>query len=419
MLNLKNNKFRKIGILGITLIFGSICFINTPAVSNASAQSVLGIAKGGTNANTVIGAQQNLGITNTVDAKSTNNQFPSSKAVYDYINFGSIDKITIGGGEGSVAQCLVSTNCLEKKNWKQGVIDTTQNWWTIQYQKENSKYFMTGPTGGLVTGCSNSLDCSDAANWSTPKSVPGIYGAYMPTVSYGNSKFIAVGSQTITGCDANLDCSDANNWAPQTKLSGIDDQMIGSAYGDGYFIVDGRKSKVTGCLASTDCSINSNWSTAEDIPGASTTEYRGIAFGEGKFVATGYRSFAQCLSANDCRLGSSWKTAYMDAYFGGWKIAYSGGQFVGVGGYSTTGYIWRCQASTDCSETSNWTNITVADNFFRYITVGGGNFIAGGQDGKIYQCSQNLNCGQAASWKTIDQSLGIDIYSITYGSNLN
>jgi uncharacterized protein (TIGR02145 family) len=79
-------KLKKLNILVTIFLFGIISFFAIQFPTNASvSQSVLNIAKGGTNANSAETAQINLGLTNSINCSSTDNEFPSSKAVYDYI----------------------------------------------------------------------------------------------------------------------------------------------------------------------------------------------------------------------------------------------------------------------------------------------------------------------------------------------
>ncbi|MDR3151845.1 MAG: hypothetical protein LBT85_00005 [Bifidobacteriaceae bacterium] len=411
---------KKVGVLGIACLFGITLFLNGSISANASAsQTVLGIAKGGTNANTVQNAQKNLGITYSLFSDKNDQVFPSAKAVHDFLDFRLTNKLTVGGETGNVAQCLLTTDCLKASNWKQGKINTEQNWWTTHYQNESSNFFMTGPVGAIVTGCSATQNCGDASNWGPLKSVPGSAG-YIPTITYGEGKFIGVSGARISQCLATTDCSDANSWSSQKNLAGITDQMIGSTYGEGYFIIVGRLNKVTGCLAALDCGDPANWSSPGNIPSSSSAEFRGVAYGEGKFVAAGGRILAQCIQTNDCRLGQSWQSIFPVENIGFWEVSYANGQFIVVGhDYGVVnGVIYRCLATADCSNINNWATITIPNDNFRYVIVAKDKFVAGGRAGKIHTCYITLNCGLEESWQHMDESLGFDIYSLAYGGGI-
>jgi uncharacterized protein (TIGR02145 family) len=90
-------KLKKLGILGIITLFGISTFISNYSISSyaASSSSILPIAKGGTNANNAESAQINLGRVDTISSNSTDNEFPSSKAVYDYIKYALIGNLSL------------------------------------------------------------------------------------------------------------------------------------------------------------------------------------------------------------------------------------------------------------------------------------------------------------------------------------
>ncbi|MDR3152409.1 MAG: glycoside hydrolase [Bifidobacteriaceae bacterium] len=224
----KNNNSKKIGVLGIILIFGSICFVNTPAISNASAsQSVLNIAKGGTNANSAESAQINLGRTDSISSNSTDNQFPSSKAVYDYIN--------------------------------------------LQFPE-----FAALDTSG------NYIYSHDGLTWSEPKQIANGPSRWL-TATYGGGQFIAAGS---TGKITTS--KDGITWTEAVTVPGAESISLESiAFGNNYFLVSGN-GIIARCLITTDCSISGNWSV---VFSGRTYGPRYIAFGNGRFWASWEANF--------------------------------------------------------------------------------------------------------------------------------
>ncbi|MDR3116615.1 MAG: hypothetical protein LBT91_02100, partial [Bifidobacteriaceae bacterium] len=98
---LKKINIKGLGTSGIIFLLIVVSFLNGLISANASvSQTILGIAKGGTNANSVEGAQINLGRTNFISLNSTDNQLPSAKAVYSYIQhiYGNISTDNINFG---------------------------------------------------------------------------------------------------------------------------------------------------------------------------------------------------------------------------------------------------------------------------------------------------------------------------------
>jgi hypothetical protein len=80
------NRINKIGATLTILTFGLICGIGGYELrsSTDSATSPLPIAKGGTSAKSAADARTNLGMTTSVSESSTDNEFPSSRAVFSY-----------------------------------------------------------------------------------------------------------------------------------------------------------------------------------------------------------------------------------------------------------------------------------------------------------------------------------------------
>jgi hypothetical protein len=80
------NRINKIGAALTILTFGVICTIGGYELrsSTDSATSPLPISKGGTSAKSAADARTNLGMTTSVSESSTDNEFPSSRAVFNY-----------------------------------------------------------------------------------------------------------------------------------------------------------------------------------------------------------------------------------------------------------------------------------------------------------------------------------------------
>jgi uncharacterized protein (TIGR02145 family) len=79
-------KLKKLGILSTICLFNIALFLNGLISASASVpQTVLGISRGGTNANNVESAQKNLGRVEAIDCNSTDNQLPSAKAIYNFV----------------------------------------------------------------------------------------------------------------------------------------------------------------------------------------------------------------------------------------------------------------------------------------------------------------------------------------------
>jgi hypothetical protein len=193
VLKLKKFNIRKLSVLGIIFLFAITLFLNGSISANAgSSQNVLGISRGGTNANTVVGAQKNLGISEVVDANSLDSQFPTSKAVYDYINFIISEK--------PVALTTTGEIIGQKDNGDWAIIskvtnDTSYGWVSLAFG--NGLYL-------AVANKSNKAWISSSKNgisWSEPKEMPGFadstygYNMAIDSALFANEKFIFAGAR--------------------------------------------------------------------------------------------------------------------------------------------------------------------------------------------------------------------------------
>ncbi|MDR3151983.1 MAG: hypothetical protein LBT85_00725 [Bifidobacteriaceae bacterium] len=356
MLNLKNNKFKKIGILGTLFLFCITSFLNNSFFANASAQSVLNIGKGGTNANSLESAKYNLGQTNTISSSSTDNQFPSSKAVYDYINNALNKKILIvGGAAGQNGKMAISD---EQNTWDSSFepFPTTDIWHSAAHGKnkfvainvENKIiYSTTGEEGTWLEASSDSIPS------------PGWRG-----LTYGDEKFVAVG---VSGKIAYS--NDGITWTYAGQFGNVFEKV---AYGGGKFIAVGQKN----IYYSSD---GITWTKATYQEPTGTGLY-GIAYGNGKFVAVGQTGETAYSTDGITWVLSVSGTIYMRA------VVWGKDKFVAVGSagnikISYDGITWEEPFS-------------VGSNQFNNIIWTGTQFIAIGLSGSI----THSNTGLADSW---------------------
>jgi hypothetical protein len=221
LFNLKSINFRKTGVLSAIFLFGMTLFLNNSFPASASAQSVLSIAKGGTNANSAQSAQINLGRTDTISSSSTDNQFPSSKAVYDYINLQFPEFIALG---------------------------------------TNGDYIYSHD--GLV--------------WSKPKKISNAESINWQNSIYGGGQFIAVGDSGKVSTS-----KDGTKWTNAVSVPSAESTNFRSiTFGNNYFLATTQSGIIVKCLITNDCSVNSNWSTTFS---GYTYGAQSIAFGNGRF----------------------------------------------------------------------------------------------------------------------------------------
>ncbi|MDR3116690.1 MAG: hypothetical protein LBT91_02500 [Bifidobacteriaceae bacterium] len=405
---------KKLGIWCTICLFSVGLFLNGLISANALAsQTVLGTAKGGTNANTVVGAQQNLGISDKLSILSTNNTFPNSKTVYDTIENMSKGRFIIVGQNNLFSQCLESFDCADAQNWDTASTLTDQTQICSTYYNTTclrdlvyaGGRFITIGSGGIVAQCFDSLDCGAVSSWKSAI-VGNNTSIVWDGITFGQNLFVVVGnSGLMSSCSVELDCSDTNSWSTPLKIGGTTANYNDITFGNNQFVaVDSNGAisicknscqsagswsaassvpnkasinaithsndrfvaittniSVTGCLYVNDCSVGANWAPLAKISGACGDNLHTVVYGSGKFIAGGAcLNISQCLETDDCTLGKNWSTMINVPAKGGYwlRSIYVKETFIFTG---FGGAITSCLATSDCSQASSWKKSTYVD----------------------------------------------------------
>lgn len=218
----------------------------------------------------------------------------------------------------------------------------TNNWYIVRYC--NGKYIAAG-VGGYITSS------SDGINWTTPKS----YGFdYCHDVTYGNGKYIVVGSASNSSFCQFSTSNDGINWTTakpfNTKNTGIAHCI---AYGNNKFVAICG----TEYISSSD---GVNWKYGGSI----NTIYK-MAYINGKYVAGGGNGYIY-VSNN----GDTWNTykittsGYLNYAYG---VAYGNGNYVvlfegGEIAVSSDGANWS--KIDKIGSSNNWTDLSFNNNTF-------------------------------------------------------
>ncbi|MDR3116786.1 MAG: hypothetical protein LBT91_03000 [Bifidobacteriaceae bacterium] len=346
-------KFRKLGILSIICLFSAALFLNGLISANASiSQSVLGIVKGGTNANTVEEAQTNLGKINDIVENNSDTKFPSSKAVYDFVDFALNEKFIALGGTGASSYLAYSKDGIvwsQIANQNDFICANVSD--TCGLEFGDNKYVIIGPSGTKISKAgmfwSGLFPMEDSLNFATMK--------------YGENKFVAITTAGIPYIS-----SDGQTWS-QGNTTGVGAAQ-GLVFGDGKFVVVGSNSRINW---SND---GYNWQTPITIGSGST--WREIAYANGKFVVVGLNSYIS--TSTDC---ITWTQPIQPADFTQGNlisITYGNGKFVAVGGggpstsgllyYSEDGEIWNPSPNNKNYVQTNWNEVVYDGE--KYVVVG-------------------------------------------------
>ena len=314
-----------------------------------------------------------------------------------------IEAVTYGNGYYlaiSSSTILTSSN---GTNWTTGNSGTTNCLYGVGCG--NGLFVAAGDYGTIITS-------ADGALWNTRSS--GILN-YINGVIYDGSRFIAVGNGAV------LTSADGTAWDSQSGvgeycLNGVvcgenaDHQKLYVAVGDnGYPSSQGlilTSADGTSWSSQALSTTNSNFA---GVLSDSNTTLRGVACGNGVYVAVGYNgdgtgNHGAILTSTDD--GNTWTSRTDNSWNYLYSVAYGNGLFVAVGynGIILTsgdGATWTVQAASGSSYSDTLNGIS-------YIN---GLFVAVGYGGKIWTSSDGV------SWNK-DYYASSNFTGVTYGNGI-
>jgi surface protein len=299
------------------------------------------------------------------------------------------------------------------------------------------------------TGTGNNLVMTspDGIDWTLRSASAAISWS---SVTYGNGLFVAV-SNSGTGNNRVMTSPDGQTWT--TRAGSSANQWNNISYCDGLFFACAGDQLTTTIMTSPN---GINWTDRT----LTSKPWRGVAFGNGKFVALA--SYCRPGPMGDTcgnyelimtsTNGTTWTNVEYPVGDGWYSAAYGNGKFVAIsfnGGlnrvmYSSDGLTW---AHTTVPVANNWSSVTygnglfvavassgtgnrvmtspdgitwtsrtsAADNSWQSVTFGNGVFVAVAQDGTGNRVMTSTN---GTTW-TIRTSAADNLWrSVTYGNNM-
>ena len=245
-------------------------------------------------------------------------------------------------------------------------------WQGITYG--NNKFVAVGSSGYITTS-------TDGTTWDTPFQVGS---STWIGVTYGNNKFVAVGSSGYISTS-----TDGTTW--DTPFQVGSSAWRGITYANNKFVVVGDSGYVS---TSTD---GSTWTTPVQIN--ASVDWYAITYGNNKFVAVGHGG--RMSTSTD---GTTWGSLFVVGNSTWYGITYGNNKFVAVGG---SGYI---STSTDGSTwdtpflvgTNSWYGITYANN--KFVIANNAGYISTSTNGSTW--ATPFQVVSSGGW-----------YEITYANN--
>jgi hypothetical protein len=268
-------------------------------------------------------------------------------------------------------------------NWV-GYVVPANGWRDITYG--NGKYVAIADGG---TASNQVMYSSDGINWTLATSASVSSWA---SVTFGAGKFVALGATNIA-----MYSTDGINW---TSGSGY----VGSGTSVVYGLADDRFVATSGTSGLAYSYDGIAWNNVSD---SSQSQWRGITYGNGTFVAITESGQYQAAYSTD---GANW-TFVDSAPTNNWyNVAYGDGRFVAVSNGDSTGG-GASMYSTDNGAT--WTQVTTVNDTYAWyaLAYGDGKFVAGAGNADV--SNNSMWSVDGTTWNGNTSSA--QFFNMTYG----
>ena len=231
----------------------------------------------------------------------------------------------------------------------QGVMTSTDGLaWTLRQPAEVNYWrsvafgngvFVAVAAGSETGGTNHVMRSTDGINWTAH----GGNAVSLVNVTYGGGQFVAVGSNATTANQTVMTSPDGITWTTQTAHAGA---WHGVTYGNGLYaaVANNNTASITQRVMTSPDGVMWTLRTTPTYD-ASLADWRMVAYGSGRFVASATNGSGQLMSSTD---GVTW--ALIDGSgVNSWRhVTFGGGTFVALGngggtniGLSADGVTWR------------------------------------------------------------------------------
>ena len=225
-------------------------------------------------------------------------------------------------------------------SWTAATAAANRNWRSVT--------FTDNVAGGTFVAVSSDGQAMYSTNGTFWQSATGVENNTWSSVTYGTDKFVAVSAD---GTNRVMYSASGVSWTPLVEPAAAGTIWRGVTYGNGKFVAVGTST----VMYSTD---GLSWTSVA----AAANPWDSVTYGNGLFVAVAYFGSNRVMYSAD---GISWTSTAAAEDSNGWRgITYGGDLFVAVSVdgtnrvmYSTNGINWT---SASASEANGWIGITYA-----------------------------------------------------------
>jgi hypothetical protein len=208
-------------------------------------------------------------------------------------------------------------------------------------------------------------------SWATKPIPGGSYHDYRAVATDGNGRILALGYKVDSACAVSTDGGET--WTQQAASGSATDAYAAICWAQDRFVAVGS----AGLVATSPTGLTGTWTKATVPVGLTGAAFGGVAFGNGRLVATGYGAgAAACITSDD--LGATWVQQTIPSptgagYFN--PLVWTGAIFVALDSDVSGGATGACVTTTDGA---SWTLQTLAMPFSSYrALVWSGNMLLG------------------------------------------
>lgn len=210
-------------------------------------------------------------------------------------------------------------------------------------------------TGGkfvAISSGTSSAVSADGTSWSSGGNLTALsFNSIAAGVISGTTYYVAVSSNSA---NATYSIDDGASWTSSSMPTASTWTV---SYGNSRFVAVG--STINACAISTN---GTTWSFGGTLPVTTATLWTGIAYGRGVWVAVGNTTDAAYSTNN----GTTWTAATLPSS-GTWSVTYGNGRFVAVrsgssaAAYSLDGITWT---AASLPSSSNWNKVRYGQGVF-------------------------------------------------------